>query len=166
MNSPVDTSTAKSYLDFSGLSSLRAKAEGNQDAAIKETAQQFEGMFIQMMMKSMREANSAFKDENHEDTARATFEDMFDKEASVQMAKRNSLGVADFLTRAIKQHTPTATADVLKSREKQQGLPLKASDAAPMSLQQTEQQGLPLNRTSTVKTLRELKQGMQLRSGS
>ncbi len=60
MSSPVDTSTAKSYMDFSGLGELRGKAAQNQDKALKETAQQFEGIFIQMMTKSIREANSGF----------------------------------------------------------------------------------------------------------
>ena len=83
MSSPVDTSTAKSYMDFSGLGELRGKAAQNQDKALKETAQQFEGMFIQMMMKSMREANNGFKDEENESSARETFEGMFDKEVSL-----------------------------------------------------------------------------------
>ena len=50
MSSPIDTSTSKSYMDFSGLGELRGKAQQNQDKALKESAQQFEGMFIQMMM--------------------------------------------------------------------------------------------------------------------
>jgi flagellar protein FlgJ len=125
MSSPVDTSTAKSYMDFSGLGELRGKAAQNQDKALKETAQQFEGMFIQMMMKSMREANSGFKDEENESSARETFEGMFDKEVSLQMAKRGAMGVADFMERAVKAKMPKqpSTADMLKARE-QQGMTL------------------------------------------
>ena len=52
MSSTIDNnSTAKSYLDFSGLGELRGQAQQNQDKALKESAQQFEGLFIQMMMK-------------------------------------------------------------------------------------------------------------------
>ena len=54
MSNSVDTSTSKSYMDFSGLGELRGKAQQNQDKALKESAQQFEGLFIQMMLKSMR----------------------------------------------------------------------------------------------------------------
>jgi len=65
MSSSIDnTSTAKSYLDFSGLGELRGQAQQNQDKALKESAQQFEGLFIQMMMKSMREAS--MKDEENQ----------------------------------------------------------------------------------------------------
>jgi len=125
MSSPVDTSTAKSYMDFSGLGELRGKAVQNQDKALKETAQQFEGMFIQMMMKSMREANNGFKDEENESSARETFEGMFDKEVSLQMAKRGAMGVADFMERAVKSKMPAqqSTLDMLRARE-QQGMAL------------------------------------------
>ena len=94
-NSIDNTSTAKSYLDFSGLGELRGQAQQNQDKALKESAQQFEGLFIQMMMKSMREAS--MKDEENQSSGMETFENMFDKEISVQMAKRGALGVADFM---------------------------------------------------------------------
>ena len=153
MSNAVDTSTAKSYLDFSGLETLRAKAEKNQKGALQETAQQFESMFIQMMMKSMREANSAFKDEENNSSARETFEDMYDKEVSVQMAKRNSLGVANFFEQTIGQRT-MAAADVLKSREKNSGISLYPK-SEPVSLQKTPQQSIPLTKPE-IKTLKEV----------
>jgi Rod binding domain-containing protein len=163
MSNSIDTASAKSYLDFSGLGELRAKAQQNQDKALKETAQQFEGMFIQMMMKSMRDATETMKDEENESSARATFEDMFDREVSVQMSKRNALGVSDFLERAVKQRTP-ATADVLKARQ-DKGIPLHLP-AQPMPLQPAApQQGLPLEKPS-IKTLKEVHMVPPSRSGS
>lgn len=153
MNSSVDTSTAKSYLDFSGLGELRAKASQDQNKAIKETAQQFEGMFIQMMMKSMRAASEPMQDEENASSARQTFEEMFDREVSVQMAKRSALGVGDFIERAVKQRIPAA-ADVLKARDSH-GLPLH-TPAAPMSLQTPTQQGLSLQQKPLIKSLKEV----------
>ena len=162
-NSSVDTSTAKSYLDFSGLGELRAKAQQNQDKALKETAQQFEGLFIQMMMKSMRDASETMKDEENESSARATFEDMFDREVSVQMSKRNAMGVANFLERAVKQRAPVAAADALKARQ-QSGMPLNLP-ATPMPLQQQQPQGLPLEKPQ-IKSLKELNMMPKPRSDS
>ena len=66
-NSPA---LANSYLDFAGLARLRGEAHRSSGAANRETAQQFEAMFIQMMMKSMRDASNVFKDEEHESNAR------------------------------------------------------------------------------------------------
>ena len=141
-NSIDNNSTAKSYLDFSGLGELRGQAQQNQDKALKESAQQFEGLFIQMMMKSMREAS--MKDEENQSSGMDTFENMFDKEISVQMAKRGAMGVADFMAKAVKQQiatTPSA-AEVLKARQ-QQGMPLHPELTA-MPLQRNMGKSIPL----------------------
>ena len=142
MSSSIDNnSTAKSYLDFSGLGELRGQAQQNQDKALKESAQQFEGLFIQMMMKSMREAS--MKDEENQSSGMDTFENMFDKEISVQMAKRGAMGVADFMAKAVKQQiaTPSA-AEVLNARQTQ-GMPLRP-ELTPMALQRNMGKAIPL----------------------
>ena len=141
-NSIDNNSTAKSYLDFAGLGELRGQAQQNQDKALKESAQQFEGLFIQMMMKSMREAS--MKDEENQSSGMDTFENMFDKEISVQMAKRGAMGVADFMAKAVKQQiatTPSA-AEVLNARQ-QQGMPLHPELTA-MPLQRNMGKSIPL----------------------
>jgi len=140
-NSIDNNSTAKSYLDFTGLGELRGQAQQNQDKALKESAQQFEGLFIQMMMKSMREAS--MKDEENQSSGMDTFENMFDKEISVQMAKRSAMGVADFMAKAVKQQiaTPSA-AEVLNARQTQ-GMPLR-SELTPMPLQRNMGKAIPL----------------------
>jgi Rod binding domain-containing protein len=142
MSSSIDNnSTAKSYLDFAGLGELRGQAQQNQDKALKESAQQFEGLFIQMMMKSMREAS--MKDEENQSSGMDTFENMFDKEISVQMAKRGAMGVADFMAKAVKQQiaTPTA-AEVLNARQTK-GMPLHPELSA-MPLQRNMGKSIPL----------------------
>ena len=155
MSNSVDTSTAKSYMDFSGLGELRAQAQKDQSKALKETAQQFEGMFIQMMMKSMREANAGFKDEDNESNARETFEGLFDKEISVQMSKRGSLGIGNFLERAVQnQSTPASTTAFLQSREKAKGMALHPK-ADPMALPTGEPKGMALPKEPRIKTMKE-----------
>ena len=143
MSSSIDNnSTAKSYLDFSGLGELRGQAQQNQDKALKESAQQFEGLFIQMMMKSMREAS--MKDEENQSSGMDTFENMFDKEISVQMAKRGAMGVADFMAKAVKQQiatTPSAS-EVLNARQSQ-GLPLRP-ELTPLPRQRNMGKAIPL----------------------
>ena len=49
-------SDPKTSYDFAGIGALKAQAarDGGDDDAIKKTADQFEAMFLQMMMKSMR----------------------------------------------------------------------------------------------------------------
>ena len=156
MSSPIDTSTSKSYMDFSGLGELRGKAQQNQDKALKESAQQFEGLFIQMMMKSMREANAPMKDEDNQSHARETFEGMFDKEVSLQMSKRGALGVGDFLERAVKQQgTPQpSTEALLKARGK--AIPLNPKQQ-PMALPTAADlaKGILMEKPARIKSMKE-----------
>ena len=158
MSSPVDTSTPRSYTDFTGLGELRGKAQKDQNSALKESAQQFEGLFIQMMLKSMREANEPMKDEENKSHALETFEGMFDKEVSLQMSKRGALGVADFMERAVKQQqAPAPSTDaLLKSRSKGMALnpkqqPIPLPTAAELS------KGFALEKALPLKSLQEFK---------
>ena len=157
MSSPVDNSTSRSYLDFSGLGELRGQAQQNQDKALKESAQQFEGLFIQMMLKSMLEANEPMKDEENQSHALETFENMFDKEVSLQMAKRGAIGVADFMERAVKQQKspPPSAAEMLKTRDK--GLPLTTKQQPIPLPNAADINGLPLLKAPRIKSLQEFK---------
>ena len=113
----LNNSTTSSYLDFDGLGQLKGQARQNAKSAIKETAQQFEALFLQMMMKSMRE--SIVKSELSESNTMETFEGMFDKEVSVQLAKKNSMGLADMLVKNLEQQQANiaTTAEMLKQRQ-------------------------------------------------
>jgi Rod binding domain-containing protein len=88
-----------SYLDFAGLRQLRGKAHGDSASAARETSQQFEGLFIQMMLKSMRDATP--KSDFLNSSAMDTYQDLYDKEISTQFAKRGVLGIGDMLTRQL-----------------------------------------------------------------
>ncbi len=108
---------SRSYLDFEGLGQLKGQARADSKGALRQTAQQFEALFLQMTMKSMRD--SVVKSDLIESNTSDQFESMFDKEVSVQLSKRNSMGLADMLVKSLearKASTP-ATADVLKSRD-------------------------------------------------
>jgi Rod binding domain-containing protein len=74
-----------------------------------------------------------------------TFMNMFDKEISVQMAKRGAMGVADFMAKAVQQQiaaTPSAL-EVLNARQTQQGMPLRP-ELAPMAIQRNIGKAIPL----------------------
>ena len=99
----------KSSYDFSGLSELKARAasDASDDAAIKKAAQQFEAMFLQMMMKSMRatiEKGGLFDSQASE-----TFEQMYDQQIVMAMAERGSTGLAQMVERFIRQSQNQST---------------------------------------------------------
>jgi peptidoglycan hydrolase FlgJ len=112
----VNNASTRSYLDFQGLGELKGRAARDGKAALRETAQQFEAMFLQMMMKSMRD--SIEKSELTHSEHAEMFEGMLDREVSLAMARRNSLGVADMLVQAqTRQMGAMSTADALQSRQ-------------------------------------------------
>ena len=143
------STAAKSYSDFGALGELRGKAQRNDKTALRESAEQFEALFIQMMLKSMREANNVLKSDMFQSNALETFQGMYDKELSMSMAKRNALGFADVVVNQLSQQTPaTSTAELLALRQKAgsllpTGMPLH-KPVLPMSLTPVEQTPMPL----------------------
>ncbi len=142
---PASTGVTGSYLDFGGLGALKGKARTDAKSATRETAQQFEAMFLQMMMKTMRDATP--KSDLVESAGKDTFEAMFDKEVSVSMAKRNALGLADMLVKHMPDTSapPTSTAALLEARNTK-GMSLQAEPAKAMALKDAPPVLAPLPR--------------------
>ena len=89
------TQHASNYNDFQGLADLRTQAKHDQKAALNETAQQFEALFIQMMLAEMRK--SIPKEGLFDSQAVQTYQDMADKQVSLDMAKRGDFGIANVI---------------------------------------------------------------------
>ena len=102
--------SSQSYHDFSGLSELKARVQNDDETAIEEVGQKFEALFVQMMLKSMREANEPFKSDLMGSSAQDTFEEMYHQELSQVMSQRGSLGVAQWLTETIQKQSGKAKA--------------------------------------------------------
>jgi len=122
---------------------------------MRETAQQFEAMFLQQMMKSMRDAS--FKSDLVESSGKETFEAMFDKEVSMGMARRNSIGLADLLVKHMPDPAAQAsTAEVLKTRGTQ-GMSLHPAPEKALPLQANTPQLLPIMRPGGPMNLKGLR---------
>ena len=134
---------SRSYLDFEGLGQLKGQARSDAQGALRQTAQQFEALFLQMTMKSMRD--SVVKSDLIDTKNSDQFESLFDKEVSVQLSKRNRMGLADMIVRSLQKPQASAssvasaqapspsTADVLKARESQEPTGM-ALNPAPVGL--------------------------------
>jgi flagellar protein FlgJ len=83
------------FNDIGYLASLRADAVSAPSTAINEVASQFEALFIQQMMKSMRDAvpKSDLMSSDHLDTYQA----MADQQLSVNLAQQGGIGLARVL---------------------------------------------------------------------
>jgi Rod binding domain-containing protein len=107
----------RSSLDFQGLGELKARAQGRDEAATRQTAQQFEAMFIQMMLKSMRDAVP--KSDLLQSKSMDTFEAMYDREIAVALSKKGGLGLADMMMKHL-SHPKIAAKDYLQDRQSMQ----------------------------------------------
>jgi len=90
------TANITTYNDFQGLSKLRSEAAARSPEATREAARQFEALFVQMMLKSMRDANAVLGEEK--DT---TYEEMFDRQISMEMTRGKGLGMGDLMVRQL-----------------------------------------------------------------
>ncbi len=95
----MDISTASIYTDFQGLARLRRSARERSPEALRESARQFEGLFIQMMLKSMRQTLAG--DGLFDSEQVRFFQGMFDQQVSLDLAQRGGLGLAEVLYRQL-----------------------------------------------------------------
>ena len=97
MAKPLDTS-AKLALDTQSLEQLRAQAKHSPDQALKAAAQQFESVFLNMMLKSMREATP--QDGMFESEQTKMFTGMLDQQLAQSMSSRG-VGLADMMVKQL-----------------------------------------------------------------
>ena len=98
--------SAKSYLDFAGLGDLKARAKRDDAGAAQEVGEQFEAMFIQMIFKSMREANAVLKSDLMGSASQDTFEQMYHEELSQVMAQKGTFGMGKWLSDQVQGTAP------------------------------------------------------------
>ncbi|HOY69894.1 MAG TPA: flagellar assembly peptidoglycan hydrolase FlgJ [Methylotenera sp.] len=91
--------SGKIAIDANGLSSLKQAAKENSPEAIKEVAKQFEAIFMNMMLKSMREASSS-EDNPFDNEQSRTFTAMLDQQLSSNLSSKG-LGLAEVLARQL-----------------------------------------------------------------
>jgi len=131
MTDGLNNSTLQSSIDFAGMASLRGQAQQKTEKATRETATQFEALFIHEMLKSMRQTIE--KSDLNGSDAEDTFQEMYDRELSQQLAKRNTLGVADMLVKHLdRAKAPQPTFDA-----KAQPMPLNPVQES-MTLQRNQ----------------------------
>ncbi|MES1987738.1 MAG: flagellar assembly peptidoglycan hydrolase FlgJ [Pseudomonadota bacterium] len=86
--------------DANSLNGLKNAAKENSPEAIKGVAKQFEAIFMNMMLKSMREASP--QDNPFDNEQSRTFTSMLDQQLSSNLASKG-LGLADVLARQLSQ---------------------------------------------------------------
>ena len=113
-----ESASSRIYTDFSGLQKLKVSARAESPEAVKAVAKEFEASFVEMMLKSLRDASSGEGIMDGEGSR--MYQDMFDKQISVDISERGDFGIASVieaqLTKGKSQQMPVV--DVKPNIEK------------------------------------------------
>jgi flagellar protein FlgJ len=99
----------KLALDVRDMGSLKQSARAGSPEALKTAATQFEAMFVNMMLKSMREATP--QDGMMDSQQSKMFTTMLDQQTSQNIAKKG-IGLADMLVRQLSAKTDAAALGI------------------------------------------------------
>lgn len=105
MVSPAEMN-GKLAIDANSLSNLKQAAKDNSPEAIKGVARQFEAIFMNMMLKSMREATP--QDSPFDNEQSRTFTAMLDQQLSTSLSAKG-LGLADILAKQLSKASHIVT---------------------------------------------------------
>ena len=100
--------------DFKGLDELKVQAKNNAKEALPEVARQFEGIFLQSMLKTMRmgqhflDDSSPFNGKNQ-----ATFQEMLDGQYSSNIANSKGIGLATMLAKQLQGQVSGSASETL-----------------------------------------------------
>lgn len=106
--------------DLQGLETLRKAALDGDEGALQEAAQQFESIFVQMMIKSMRQASEVLADEESPFSSQNVkfYQDMHDQQLATSLSSSGSIGLADIVVKQLSQHLPDSdyqNANIVRS---------------------------------------------------
>jgi len=97
---PDITAATDNYLDANSLNKISTLSRTDNDAALKKVAKQFEAMFLQQMLKTMRDTNQIFAEDNPLNSQEMQFhQDMLDHQWVLNLANGKGMGLAEVFYR-------------------------------------------------------------------
>ncbi len=126
--------TSKFALDVQSVNQLRLEAKQSSPDALKQAAQQFEAVFMNMLMKSMREATP--QDGMFDSEQTRMYTSMLDQQMTQRMASRG-IGLAEVMVRQLSGaiSAPSAEGEMPDAGRVSQGLPLNVPAPAAAVMQ-------------------------------
>ena len=104
IKSGFDPSSSSLFTDLNQLSKLKGQAKTDEQAALKGVAQEFEQLFMNMMLKSMRQANDVLAADSPFNSNDVKFyQEMFDQQLTLDLSRKDSIGLADIIVKQLSQ---------------------------------------------------------------
>jgi peptidoglycan hydrolase FlgJ len=114
-------------IDPASLQALKNQSAKAPDTALKSAAKQFEGVFLNMMLKSMRDTVPQDGPGNSQQTK--MFQGMLDEQYASALSQGRGLGLADMIVRQFKARGEVAAASDENSSSPAVSSSLSATDA-------------------------------------
>lgn len=96
--------------DANALNKLKMQAGNKSDAAIQETAKQFESLFMRELLKSMREANNSMKSGMLDNAGGDLGTDLLDQQFAVSMSGQPG-GLSELIAQQLKRQMGTPSPE-------------------------------------------------------
>ncbi|WP_269531977.1 flagellar assembly peptidoglycan hydrolase FlgJ [Chitinimonas sp. BJYL2] len=142
---------ARLAIDAQAVGDLRARVAKDPKGAAREVAGQFEKMFLDMVMKSMREASPKF--DELESNSVGMFRSMYDQQLSQTMTSGKGLGLADVIAAQIER---MGNPSLLQQPQRS---PARGVETARAANPAAAPAAAPANSSSFVETLGEAASG-------
>lgn len=97
-------------IDPAALQAMKTQSRNAPDAALKSVAKQFEGVFLNMMLKSMRDTVPQEGLGNSQQTK--MFQGMLDEQYASALSQGRGLGLADMIVRQFKSNSQGAISNM------------------------------------------------------
>lgn len=90
------------YTDLSGLNAISRQGRENSVEGMRQVAEQFEAIFLNMMLKQMRQSHASLFEDNYLSSNEMEFhQENFDNQISQHLAGAGGIGLADTLHRQL-----------------------------------------------------------------
>ncbi|HEU4618971.1 MAG TPA: flagellar assembly peptidoglycan hydrolase FlgJ [Gammaproteobacteria bacterium] len=87
------------FADLGSLAELKREAAADSPDARRAVAQQFEALFLGVLLKQMRQTATAFGGGLFDDERRAEYQSMLDQQLALSLSRAHGVGIADSLMR-------------------------------------------------------------------
>jgi len=106
LNQTQNFDQARNALELTGLNDIREQSRSGDGAAkkeaLKEAAQQFEAIFMKMLLSSMRKAQDVLESDSPFNSESTKFyRDMHDQQMAVELSSNGSMGLSDLIVRQL-----------------------------------------------------------------
>lgn len=133
--SPLNGTRSTGFGDARGVESLRQQAAADPKAAVREAAKQFESLFMQELLKTMRQAGESQRDGAFDNEGSKLGTELLDSQWATQVAGRPG-GLSDVIARQLERQMgmnpgpiprPDTSTPVVQATPEKTGIPTRSA---------------------------------------